>query len=110
MSYTLEQEGVLELGLVRQHRHDACAHMGLAGGPDTFYACHVSKETYKGHTVNIAYRLRGRVVVVCPILIGRPDVRWITLRNHRLRDVFQIDVPLVTTSHMRILKYETRGT
>ena len=32
------------------------------------------------------------------------------MRNHRLRDVLQIDVPLVTTSHMRILKYEPRGT
>ena len=84
--------------------------MGLAGGPDTFYACHVSKETYKGHTVNIAYRLRGWVAVVCPIVIGRPDLWWIILRNYRLRDALLIDVPLVTTSHMRILKCETRGT
>ena len=50
------------------------------------------------------------MAVVCPIVIGRPDVWWIILRNYRLRDALQIDALLVTTNHMMVLKYKTRGT
>ena len=83
---------------------------GACGTFGYFYACHVRKETYQGHTINIAYRLRGWVAVVCPIVIGRPDVWWIILRNYRLRDALLIDALLVTTNHMMVLKYKTRGT
>jgi hypothetical protein len=67
----------------------------------------VRKETY--HTITIAYRWWGRVVV-CRIVIGRADVWWIQhftlhkLHIHRLRDALPIDVLLVITSHVRDLK------
>ena len=73
-SYMPEQKGVLELGLVRQHRHpDGCAHMELAGRPDTFSHMRVTSEK-KYYTTNIAYRWQGRAVVVCRIVIGRLHV------------------------------------
>ena len=73
---------------------------------DTIMCVTVGKETY--HTMTIAYRWWGRVVV-CRIVIGRLDAPWMlhfTLDSHWLRDALLMDAfkLLVVTSHMRILK------
>jgi hypothetical protein len=58
----------------------------------------IGMETY--HTINIAYRRWGRVVV-CPIVIGRANVWWwimhFTLYNYishwlGLRDAILVDI------------------
>ena len=62
--------------------------------------------------ITVAYRWWGRVIVVCCIVIVCLDVWWIlhfTLHNRRLRDALPMDVFLVVTSDMRILKYDIYG-
>ena len=112
MSYTPEPKGVLGLGYVRQLCHpDACAHMELAGPADTIVCVTVRKEI--SHTITIAYRWWGRVVV-CRIVIGclYASLMWhFTVHSHCLRGALQMDASklLVTTGHMRILKFNTHG-
>ena len=84
--------------------------MELAEPVDTIMRITVWREIYRA--ITIAYnRWRGRVIV-CRIVIGYIDVWWIvhfTSHNRRLRDALPMDVFLVVTCHMRILKYDING-
>jgi hypothetical protein len=72
----------------------------------------VRKESY--HATTTAYRW-WRKVVVCRVVIGHDDVRWVlhfarhSHISHWLRDAHLMDAFLVVTSHMRVLKYDTHG-
>jgi len=66
------------------------------------------------HIWNNWIRWRGRVIVY-HIVIGCIDVSWIlhfTLHNHvsyRLKDSLPVSTLQVITSHMRVLRYETKS-
>ena len=78
--------------------------------------CEVSQSEGKHNItpMNIVYRWWGRMIV-CRIVIGCVDVVWIlhfTLHNHIShwpRDALPMDVLLVITGHMRVLKNDTYG-
>jgi hypothetical protein len=104
---------VLALGQVQQLCHpDACAHLELGEPADTIMCVTVRKESY--HTINIAYRWWGKVVM-CRVVIGHDDVRrvlhlaWHSHISHRLRDALPMVAFLVVTSHVRVLTYNTYG-
>ena len=51
-------------------------------------------------------------MIVCRIVVVCINVWWIlhfTLHNRGLRDALLVDVILVDTSYMRILRYDTHG-